>query len=741
MIVDNFDYHPNNDPSQVIAGDLHSIVWQKGGSTPPNLIITTIAKERWTVRGLVKASSIVGGTCSVVAADSWMVNVDPLDTATVLFTEFSNFIPGYAVPACGDNRFDGYTQVLLYNENNVLQKTITLQTWMQDPNIIHSYEFQLIGTIIYQIRDGIVSSLGAWNGTSIGYVKFYGWAYHAAGYGSHTEVDLYIDNFATTPVIGVSADRHPDAYTTHNILDNVLDHPDDEIDVTYQLEYSPPQSYISSEYNIKVRNLIGELITETVIKPAGQDVSPTNPPFGIVKYSLANILRNYGYYNFELTKNDISIASDYVFYKFVPAAGTSIINVPDVGNVGGDINIDYTITPYQPLAYDYVIKVYDASNREIFTYNVPQSTGTVIFNTSVSPGRHTAVLYAIDKTTTISYESAYDVVNIVGTPIVGSVRFTSIPEPAEIWIDGVYTGLSTPNTITDTAQTHTYLLRKSGYVDYQGTITILANQTIDLDLIILKANEGCISFHTNPSGASIYIDDILQTVATPALICNLSLTTHTYRLVIEGYADISGTVDLSTPGQGDTIYSDMVQLGSLTITTNPPGASIYIDDVLQTVITPATIINLSLGIHSYRLTLTNYQDATGTIDIVSGLNTLSITLSILTGLLFISTDPPGASIYIDDILQQEDGEDIVSPTVLTIPVGSHTYRLTLTGYQDMTGNFDIIGGQVTELYKTLEPVVVQAGIGGGAGMFLIAGLAIGALYMASKRRMSKREYK
>jgi hypothetical protein len=555
-IEDNFDYHPSNDPSQVGTGELHSIAWQKGGSSLSSG--TVIVKERWTVMCRVYVNANIGSGCYAASGDSWLMNIGSLNTFTVLFTEMASFSPtGCAGPVCGGCTSNGSAQIMLYNESSTLQKTIPL---MQDQNVIHSHEFQLIGSNVYHIRDGIISDLGAWTGSYIGYVKFYTYAYANTGYYNGSSTSIYVDNFATNSIIGISADRHPNAYTTHQILDNPLDHPNDEIDVTYQLAYSPPTSYISSEYKIKVRKLTGELINETVIKPIGQDATPLTPPFGIAKYSISALFgSNYGYYNFELTKGDVAISSDYVFYRYIPAAGSSTINVPDAGIAGSNINVDYTITPYQPSAYDYKIKIFNPSNVEIFVYNALQASGTTIFNTSSVPGTHNVILYSIDKITNQIYESAYDSITLTPSPIKGSISFTSFPTGALIYIDNVLQIEVTPATINNiVVGTHTYRLTLAGFNDYTGTASVLENHTTNVPIAQIVPNQGCIYFSTDVIGTSIYIDSVLQTgIITPAIICGLTLGSHTYGLELTGYRTITGNVVLGT-GQGQTVTQTLV---------------------------------------------------------------------------------------------------------------------------------------------------------------------------------------
>ncbi len=53
------------------------------------------------------------------------------------------------------------------------------------------------------------------------------------------------------------------------------------------------------------------------------------------------------------------------------------------------------------------------------------------------------------------------------------------------------------------------------------------------------------------------------------------------------------------------------------------------------------------------------------------------------GYLTIQSSPPGADVYIDDIpVLDENGDIVKTPIVLTITVGLHNIRLTLSGYCD-----------------------------------------------------------
>lgn len=70
---------------------------------------------------------------------------------------------------------------------------------------------------------------------------------------------------------------------------------------------------------------------------------------------------------------------------------------------------------------------------------------------------------------------------------------------------------------------------------------------------------------------------------------------------------------------GSTTY--ITPIGSASFTSNPTGATIWIDGIDKGVVTPNTISNLSAWSHNYTLKLTGYKDAIGTFQVESGLTT------------------------------------------------------------------------------------------------------------------------
>lgn len=111
----------------------------------------------------------------------------------------------------------------------------------------------------------------------------------------------------------------------------------------------------------------------------------------------------------------------------------------------------------------------------------------------------------------------------------------------------------------------------------------------------------------------------------------------------------------------------------------------------------------------------------------------------ITGDACIKSNPSGASIIIDGILQSgkttamSGTPCIIDNTVVSLSPGvdNHSYEINLTGYQPKLGNFSIIAGMLTEIDTGgLIPIPVSAGGGGFA--LLSLGLLFGLLLIKKK---------
>jgi len=319
----------------------------------------------------------------------------------------------------------------------------------------------------------------------------------------------------------------------------------------------------------------------------------------------------------------------------------------------------------------------------------------------------------------------------------GSISFASVPEGAEIFLDGEDQSVRTPVTITDVpAGSHTYTLKLSGYNDFAGTVDVLKDQTANVSAELIPA-EGCILFVTEPAGAKVIVDDVDTGKNTPVLICGLSTGPHTYRLSLAGYLDSTGSVELAA-GQGTKVTITLEKkFGSISFASTPSGAQVFLDGQDQEMVTPATLTNVPTGSHAFTLKLAGYNDYTGIVEVLENqISTVTATLTPAEGCIYFNTTPAGAKIFIDDV----DTGQVTPALVCGLTLGAHTYRLSLTGYQDITGSVDLVAGQGTTVTGTLP----KKGIGTGTiiVLTLLGAGVLGAVILGSgeKTTIVNREF-
>ena len=355
----------------------------------------------------------------------------------------------------------------------------------------------------------------------------------------------------------------------------------------------------------------------------------------------------------------------------------------------------------------------------------------------ISPGTHTYELrMAGYQSVTGTFVLALDT-PITLLPPTGSASFSSIPSGAEIFLDGADQSIKTPATITDVpAGSHTYTLKLSGYNDFAGTVEVIKDQTVSVSAVLVPS-EGCILFSTVPAGAKVIVDGTDTGKITPALICGLSIGQHTYRLSLAGYLESSGSVELAA-GQGTKVTITLEKkFGSISFASTPSGAQVFLDGQDQEMVTPATLTNVPTGSHAFTLKLAGYNDYTGIVEVLENqISTVTATLTPAEGCIYFNTTPAGAKIFIDDV----DTGQVTPALVCGLTLGAHTYRLSLTGYQDITGSVDLVAGQGTTVTGTLP----KKGIGTGTiiVLTLLGAGVLGAVILGSgeKTTIVNREF-
>ena len=317
----------------------------------------------------------------------------------------------------------------------------------------------------------------------------------------------------------------------------------------------------------------------------------------------------------------------------------------------------------------------------------------------ISVGSHTLVLkksgysdYSSSVTVTPGNSTSVSV-TLSATP--GSISVRSTPPGATILLDGLTKGVTPADLTGISTGKHTLVLKKSGYSDFQTTVSVSSGRKTSVSATLTTAT-GSINISSTPSGATIVLDETTRGT-TPANLTGLSVGSHTLVLKKSGYSDFQTTISVS-PGKTTSITATLITSGgSISINSTPTGATIVLDGTING-ITPANLTGISEGSHFLVLKKTGYSDYQAAVTVNSGKTTnVSANLSVATGSINIKSTPSGATIVLDGTAKG------TTPINLRgIAVGSHTLVLKKSGYNDYSTNVTVVPGQTTTISAFLS---------------------------------------
>jgi len=292
---------------------------------------------------------------------------------------------------------------------------------------------------------------------------------------------------------------------------------------------------------------------------------------------------------------------------------------------------------------------------------------------------------------------------------------------ADVYFDGEYVGttaysgtLDVPVYTTGTPYTN-IRVERSGYQTYTGKLPGEPTKGAIADVYVtLQPVETVGSIHvtSNPSGAAIYLNGNYRGVA-PLTIKDLAPGTYTLEADRSGYQSDRTTITVRAGKQSDFQFTltPIPQYGSVSITSNPSGAFVYMDGVYKGR-TPLTLSSVSAKAHNIELDLAGYYDWKTTVSVAAGVTRyvnaqMAPIPSETTGRIDVVSSPAGADVYLDGVHQGKT----TSPgpfTVSNVRVGTHTVKIGMAGYQDYTTTVDVRGATTSYVSAALQPAPVSA---------------------------------
>jgi hypothetical protein len=324
----------------------------------------------------------------------------------------------------------------------------------------------------------------------------------------------------------------------------------------------------------------------------------------------------------------------------------------------------------------------------------------------------------------------------------GSLTVTSNPSDAVVILDGYNYG-TTPYMFTGLATGyHTVEVDYPGYEAYITNVYMDtgARQEIYADLTS-QVSTGSLFIDSTPKGADVYVDGNYQGTS-PVTVSGVVAGSHRVELHLAGYEVLTGSENVAA-GQGTVVnlvmvpYSSSSDSGSIDITSNIPGALVYLDGIYKGSTQTGNIFNIvtvSPGSHMVLLHLPGYTDITQAVQVSAGQIAhvdAAFTLvpggqqaappgSPATGSVIVTSSPSGGQVYMDNQFR-----GIAPVTIYNTASGTHIINMKLAGYSDWSTSVDVPANQIVQVPATLAPAGETVPVPTRAGLSAVA--LVGAL--------------
>ena len=242
-------------------------------------------------------------------------------------------------------------------------------------------------------------------------------------------------------------------------------------------------------------------------------------------------------------------------------------------------------------------------------------------------------------------------------------------------------------------------VRVIDHLEYDDTPVAAAGSTDEGTHPVPAAGRGAIHVVTDVIGATAVLrgpaGHVLNKCETPCSFNNLSPSRYSLEVQKDGYQSVQTALQVkSGDAQDQKIKLESLAKG-IYISSQPPGADVFINGAKQSGQTPVTL-PLAPGQYNLVLRLQGYEAYAGGIQVKDNIQTLlNVPLNEKSASRVawaqVNTNPKGAEIIVDGTATGQ-----FTPARVQIPAGLHTVTLRLNGFQQAKRTVQVSeGGTVT----------------------------------------------
>ncbi|MFC1504335.1 PEGA domain-containing protein, partial [Spirochaetota bacterium] len=287
----------------------------------------------------------------------------------------------------------------------------------------------------------------------------------------------------------------------------------------------------------------------------------------------------------------------------------------------------------------------------------------------------------------------------------GYISIKTFPDSADCYINGTSAGKSPLVNYKIKPGVHNLSIKKAGYDDYTQVIKINPGEAFSRE-IVLAMKKAMLSITSFPEGALVIIQG-KKYGYTPFITDYMQPGEITVNLIKDGYLPYAKTATLNAGVRNEITVSlqaavkgvMMVEKGTLSVTSAPSTASVYITNAL--IGNTPFLYNLNPGTYAVRITKKNYIAWSGKATIASkAVAKLNVSLASKMIRVSITSVPPGAVLALNN---KPYGK---TPVTRNIPFNNYVIKLSMPGYNPVSDYLKPTGtAKVFSKSYTLSKVV------------------------------------
>ena len=188
----------------------------------------------------------------------------------------------------------------------------------------------------------------------------------------------------------------------------------------------------------------------------------------------------------------------------------------------------------------------------------------------------------------------------------GTLKIDSVPSAAELWVDDKFVG-NTPTSAEVLQSGSSILLKKSGFNNWSGTLSVPAGETQVYPPVSLVTADGYLQLETVPTGASMTLNGNFQGI-TPLKIPVRPEQKHKIDVMMDGYIKKPYRFTVASDQVLELQLTLQEDIGEIALSVSPEGAKVYVDSKFSR--TGSQTLRLPSRQHELRVEQEGYRTET-----------------------------------------------------------------------------------------------------------------------------------